>query len=242
MSDVVVMGGGPIGLATAMLLGNDGRKVIVLEKDASPAPASASEAWERWERKGVAQFRQSHYMQPKFRHLLDEELPLVRKELQALGGRRHSLIGMFASTIQDRSPRPGDERFETLTARRPIIEAAFARVAENTPGVEVRRGVAVDTPIAESDRVPRIVGVQTRNGERIRADLVVDALGRRSSIVENITGLGGRAPYEEASDAGFAYYARHFRGVVPEPHGPFFTAMSTIGVLTLPADVDTWQY
>ena len=39
--------------------------------------------------------------------------------------------------------RPGDERFEVVTARRPVMEAALARVAEGTPGVEVRRGTGV---------------------------------------------------------------------------------------------------
>ena len=39
--------------------------------------------------------------------------------------------------------RDGDERFETVTARRPVLEAAVAAVAGRTPGVTIRRGVAV---------------------------------------------------------------------------------------------------
>src|SRR6266567_3810940 len=109
MGDVIVAGGGPIGLATAMLLARDGHEVTVLEKDAEPTPASGDEAWERWERKGVTQFRSAHYMQAKFRHLLDAEFPDVRDEIEASGGRRHSLIGGFGYTIQDPSPRPGDD-------------------------------------------------------------------------------------------------------------------------------------
>ncbi len=51
---VVIVGAGPIGLATAMLLARDGHQVTVLEKDPAAPPATGLEAWERWERGGVA--------------------------------------------------------------------------------------------------------------------------------------------------------------------------------------------
>src|SRR5687768_16483262 len=99
MGDMVVVGGGPVGLATAILFGREGYQVTVLEKDAGTTPATRDEAWEDWQRKGVAQFRSAHYMQAKFRHVLDAELPDVRDEIEACGGKRHSLIGGFARTI-----------------------------------------------------------------------------------------------------------------------------------------------
>ena len=39
--------------------------------------------------------------------------------------------------------RDGDERFELLSGRRVVVERAVASVAEDTPGLDLRRGVAV---------------------------------------------------------------------------------------------------
>ena len=39
--------------------------------------------------------------------------------------------------------RAGDERFEQLTGRRPLVEAVLARQAAREPGVTIRRGAAV---------------------------------------------------------------------------------------------------
>ena len=58
MSNVVICGGGICGLGAALLLARDGHDVTVLERDRSPLPESGEQAWEVWERNGVAQFRQ----------------------------------------------------------------------------------------------------------------------------------------------------------------------------------------
>ncbi|MEX2395342.1 MAG: FAD-dependent oxidoreductase, partial [Actinomycetota bacterium] len=142
--NVVVLGGGPIGLATAMLLAREGHEVLVLEKDEQSAPATIDEIWDRWERKGVSQFRQAHYMHARFRHTVDAEFPDVRDELLSLGGRPFNPIGVMTAHLADPAPREGDDRFESIAARRPIIESAFVRVAENHPGVKVVRGVTVE--------------------------------------------------------------------------------------------------
>jgi 2-polyprenyl-6-methoxyphenol hydroxylase-like FAD-dependent oxidoreductase len=229
-----------------MLLARDGHDVTVFEKDAQPAPADAGEAWETLQRNGIAQFRLAHYMQARFRHLLDAELPEVRDEILALGGVRYSLLDSFLFALDDRAARPGDDRFETVTARRPVLESAFARTAEDTPGVRVARGVAIEGVVADRsfvDGVPHVKGVRTRDGDEVGADLVIDAMGRRSKFVDWVGAIGARAPYEEAFDAGFVYYSRHYRspdGAIPEVRGRLMNMLSTISVLTLPADNGTW--
>jgi 2-polyprenyl-6-methoxyphenol hydroxylase-like FAD-dependent oxidoreductase len=245
MGDVVVLGAGPVGLAIAILLAKDGHHVTVLERDSAATPATAEEAWVGWDRKGVAQFRSAHYVHAKLRQLLDAELPEVRDELLVAGGRRHSLLGGVGYTVVDRSPRAGDERFETITARRPVLEGVFAHVAEETPGVKIVRGVAAAGPVAGDvrDGVPHVAGVKLHDGSIIRCDFVIDAMGRRSKIGDWIAHVGGRPPYEEAVDAGFVYYSRHFRsrdGALPEVVGPYITLLSTFTVLTMPTDGDTW--
>jgi glycine/D-amino acid oxidase-like deaminating enzyme len=60
MADVVVVGGGVVGLGTAMLLAEDGHQVTLLERDPAPPPDGSETAWDTWERRGVNQFRLPH--------------------------------------------------------------------------------------------------------------------------------------------------------------------------------------
>jgi 2-polyprenyl-6-methoxyphenol hydroxylase-like FAD-dependent oxidoreductase len=245
MGSVIVVGGGPTGLASAMLLAREGHEVTILEKDPQSSPATALEAWNDWERTGVAQFRQAHVMHARFRHTLDAEFPGVRDDIIASGGRRVSIMSGFFKMV-DRSVLPGDERFETLTARRPVVESAFARAAENTPGVRVLRGVSVAGPVAEGSLahgIPHVVGVRTKDGQTYRADLVIDAMGRKSPFVEWMEGIGARPPIEEKTDMGFAYYTRHYQcrdGFEPELRRAPITTLSTFVTASVPADNETW--
>ncbi len=110
----------------------------------------------------------------------------------------------------------------------------------------ILRGVAVGSPITgQSVRrgIPHVSGVRTQDGAEITADLVIDAMGRRSKLGDWVIAVGGRPPYEEASDAGFAYYTRHFRsrdGSRPHLRGPIVTSVGTIRILTVVTDNDTW--
>lgn len=92
MADIVVMGGGLCGLASALLLARDGHGVIVLERDPEPPPSTVEAAWERWNRRGVAQFRLAHIYLARFARLLEAELPDVVSAVEAAGGWRHNFV------------------------------------------------------------------------------------------------------------------------------------------------------
>jgi flavin-dependent dehydrogenase len=227
-----------------MLLAGTGREVLVLEKDQAGPPATADEAW-RWDRRGVAQFRQAHYLQARSRQILEVELPAVLEGLIEMGALRFNLIKALPHFGGKGGWRRGDERFDTVTARRPVLEVAFAQAAEDTVGIKIGRGSAVEGPLLgapSAPGVPHVTGVRTSSGEAIPAEFVVDAMGRRSRLPEWVVAAGGRPPHEETSDAGFAYYTRHYRGRhgLPEFKGPFGFDRATLRVLTLPADDDTW--
>jgi 2-polyprenyl-6-methoxyphenol hydroxylase-like FAD-dependent oxidoreductase len=246
MSRIVVLGGGLCGLAAALLLTRDGHDVTVLERDAAPVPTSPEDAWEAWARAGVAQFRQTHYLTPRGCEVLDEALPDVRARLEEVGGLRIDLLGLMPPTVADRAPRPGDERFVTVNARRPTIEQALAAVAEATPALEVRRGTeARELVVGAYDGVPHVAGVRTTSGEELLGDLVVDAMGRRSQLPKLLEAAGAGPIHEESEDSGFLYYTRYFRlrdgGEMPAIRGPLVTPIGTFSVLTIPADNGTWS-
>jgi len=244
MASIVVCGGSVIGLSAAMMLVRDGHRVTVLERDPARPPASTTEAFERWDRRGVGQFHQPHTLLPPFRSILDTELPGTVDRLVEAGCVWLDWLTVMPPLIRDRAPRPGDDRFRFVTGRRPVVEAVLAAVAAED-GIDVRRGVAVTgvrTGASVVDGVPHITGVQTGDGEEIEADLVVDAMGRRTKLAEWLVAAGGVAPRVESEDNGFVYHSRYFRGPeMPAFIGPPVSELGTISVLTIPGDNCTWS-
>jgi 2-polyprenyl-6-methoxyphenol hydroxylase-like FAD-dependent oxidoreductase len=241
---ILIIGGGICGLGTALLLARDGHEVSVLERDADPIPESAEAAWERWERRGVAQFRQPHNFMPGLRLLLEAEMPDVQEALGRAGACRMDLVNPLPQFFTDRTPRPIDDKLWTLTARRPVGEWVFAQAAQAARGVTIRRNVGVDALLigpSAIDGIPHVAGVRTTNGEELRSDLVVDATGRQSRGPQWLAGIGARPPHEEQEDCGFAYYTRFFRGVQPQRRAAVLTPLGSMSLLTLPSDNDTWS-
>ena len=104
----------------------------------------------------------------------------------------------------------GDNAFELVTGRRPIVESAVAFVAQDWPRLTVRRGtvvVGLSTGAPVRDGVPHVVGVVVRLGpafalrprhRHVRAPLSSATVARSQS---------SRLPTEEVDDCGFIYYA-----------------------------------
>jgi 2-polyprenyl-6-methoxyphenol hydroxylase-like FAD-dependent oxidoreductase len=241
---IVIIGGGICGLGTALLLARDGHEVTVLERDADAMPASLQEAWEGWPRKGVAQFRQAHNFMPGLRRLLEAELPDVQEALPKAGAVRYDLLNPLPPFFTDRSPRPIDDQLWTYTARRPVAEWVFATAAGNERRITVRRGARVAELLTGPPAMPgtpHVTGVRTDAGEVLRADLVIDASGRRSRSPEWLAALGARPPYESAADSGFVYYTRFFSGTMPVRRASVLAPLGSFSLLTLLGDNDTWS-
>jgi 2-polyprenyl-6-methoxyphenol hydroxylase-like FAD-dependent oxidoreductase len=240
-----VLGAGVCGLATGMMLARDGHAVTILERDEGSVPGSAHQAWEEWSRDGVIQFRQAHYLQPGGYAVLESTLPDVAAALGEAGAVRFDALSMLPPTIADRAPRAGDERFVTVSARRPALEMVLGRAAQAEPRLEIRRGVGVKALTTQRyNGTPHVSGVATDSGDTLSADLVVDAMGRRSQLPRWLSEAGCRPAHEEVEDAGFIYYTRYFRslnGGVPQPRGPLLAPIGTFSVVTLPSDNKTWS-
>jgi 2-polyprenyl-6-methoxyphenol hydroxylase-like FAD-dependent oxidoreductase len=245
MAKIVVLGAGVCGLAAGILLRRDGHEVTVLERDHAPVPASAPDAWDGWTRDGVTQFRQAHFLVSLGRQVLQESLPDVLAGLEAAGGVRFDALDMMPRSIADRAPRDGDDRYWTINARRPTLEQVLARVADVEPGMTVRRGTTVNGLLTCTyDGTPHVAGVRADTGETFDADLVLDAMGRRSPLPRWLEDAGARAMHEEAEDSGFIYYTRFFRargGATPDFRAPLNTPIGTFSLLTLPSDNGTWS-
>jgi len=219
-----------------MLLADDGHEVTVLERDPA-GPPDPAESWDSWPRRGVTQFRLPHFLLPAFRATAEKELPRVVESFEAAGAYRFNALSKFTRGAMT------EPRFEVLTARRPILESVVARAAQETPGLTIRRGCAVDSLISAPERegVPHVKGVTTQGGEKIGADLVVDCGGRRSALGRWLDGIGAAPLVEEKEDSGVVYYGYHVRTAdgSPFPLGPGVTSAGSVGLLALPADDGT---
>jgi 2-polyprenyl-6-methoxyphenol hydroxylase-like FAD-dependent oxidoreductase len=241
MAQIIVLGAGLTGLSAAMLLARDGHEVTVLERDPAP-PAGPDTAWEGWDRPGVNQFRLPHLMLPRWRALMSTLLPDVLASLDAAGGLSANLIELLPP--QMRGPlRPDDDRFAISTARRPVLEAVLAQAAAATAGLTISRGTQVTGLLSTGTPggVPHIGGVLTAGGRTLRADLVVDCGGRRSALPSWLAAVGVRGPEQERADCGFVYYAMHLRGAMPSTTTLILQHYTSLSIVTLPGDSDTWS-
>ena len=245
MANVTLVGSGVVGMGLAMLLAADGHEVTCLERDAEPPPADAEAAWAQWDRRGVNQFRLLHTFLARFHQIVTAELPQLAARLEADGALQDNILRGAPDFITG-GWRHGDERFDVITGRRAMVERAVAAAAEETPGVTVRRGVAVAGLLTGPPAAPgaiHVSGVRTEAGEDLQADLVIDASGRRSALPVWLAAAGSPPIEQEVDDSGFIYYGRHFRspdGSLPVALGGALQEYGSISGLTLAADHGTW--
>jgi 2-polyprenyl-6-methoxyphenol hydroxylase-like FAD-dependent oxidoreductase len=224
---IVVIGAGVAGLMSSLFLSRDGHDVVLLERDATPLPEDAAAAF-TWDRRGAPQVRHPHALLGLLRNLLRDDLPDVLADLIAAGASEVCWQDFAPDTLDDRSPKPGDEDIALIACRRTTFEWVLRRAAVRTDRVELRDGVRVTGLISEPHTVAaRVTGVHTTAGP-VDADLVVDAGGRHSAI-RTLLGDIGVTFNEERHETGMTYLSRFYRllpGAV-EPDKQVFTTGST---------------
>jgi len=162
--------------------------------------------------------------------------------LRQLGGREVNLLHLNPTSVTA-GWRDGDERYATVTARRPVLEAALAVVADAEPNVTVERGRRVTGLVSDRDADGRVTvhGVRLTDGT-VTADLVIDAGGRRTPVPGWLSALGA-APVIEQAPSALSYYPRYYTGPGGPPLGTGAALVhhESYSVLTLPADNDVWS-
>ncbi len=210
---VVVVGGGVAGLGSALVLARQGHEVTVVERDDTPMPSSADDAFE-WDRRGAPQVRHSHAFLARLVGLLRSEHPDVYADLLEEGATEMRFGDDLPPTITDFARQPDDDDLVMLACRRTTFEWVLRRCAMAEGRVHFRVGVGVDGVVTGEEQlagVPHVSGVHLADGSTIAADLVVVAAGRRSALSEWLEAAGTVAVNEEVDDTGIVYFSRFYR-------------------------------
>jgi menaquinone-9 beta-reductase len=177
--DVIVVGAGPAGSATAILLAEQGLQAVVLERGGPARPKICGE-----------------YLSPEAGRVLDRLGVLKTVESAgavALSGMRitapdgTTLVGRYGAVGRFRPYRE-----HAIGVSRATLDGALLERLRGLP-VDLREGVRVSDVVVERGCV---VGVETVDGRRstrtIRAPIVVAADGRASTVAQR---LGCRHPH-----------------------------------------------
>lgn len=215
---VVVIGGSVAGLGVALALSGRGHRVTILEADATPLPESHTEAFSQWKRRGSPQTRHSHALLARLRNLIRDHAPDLLAKLLACGAEELRFTDRVRELFPGAAIEPGDEDIVALACRRITFEYILRRHVLDTGLVEFRDGVSVERLDARRDEVtglPRVEGVWASSAdgsaERLTADLVVDASGRRSKLGEWLPAIGTAPVREKSSPCGIFYTSRFYR-------------------------------
>jgi 2-polyprenyl-6-methoxyphenol hydroxylase-like FAD-dependent oxidoreductase len=189
--DAVIVGGSLAGCATAILLGREGLRVALVEKQPDPA------AFKR-----VC----SHFIQASAIPTL-ERLDLLDPILAA-GGRRSRIQAWTEWGWLKASP---DEASLGVNLRREVLDPMVREAAAATPGVDLHLGKAATGLLRDGDTVSGVTVRDRDSAESaLTSKLVVGADGRDSQIAE-MAGVK-----EKVIPHGRFAYGGYFEGPMPD--------------------------
>ncbi len=221
----IVMGASIAGLWTARALSDHFDEVVILERDQLPEGPE--------HRPGAPQVRQFHTLLEAGLQQMEVWFPGLKEELISAGAVPYDVVGDIRARIRNRWYPYFPSGWILLSCSRLLLEAGIRRRLRQNPCIRFVDGVEV-VGLQCDETQQRVTGVRTRNrrgrstqGEEDSvhvADLVVDALGRRSQTPEWLVEMGYPAPQESKVDSFLGYVTRKYKR---KPNTPMLLVFAT---------------
>jgi flavin-dependent dehydrogenase len=204
MTAAVVLGGGFAGVLAATVLARYVDDVTVVESGRYPADPAA--------RAGLPQGHHSHLLVTGGAQALETLLPGSIAALLHSGAHLRGLPGDSLILSAEGWFRRHDTGAYLMSCSRWLTDHVVRRRAFADAAVTVRERTHVLALVGTAARVGGVV-VRRADGrtETIRAELVVDATGRRSRATSWLAALGAPAVEERTVDPGLAYSTRTYQ-------------------------------
>ncbi|MFI6323631.1 NAD(P)/FAD-dependent oxidoreductase [Nonomuraea sp. NPDC050556] len=225
MTRAVVLGGGFAGVLAATVLARHVDEVVVVEGDRYPAGPGP--------RRGLPQSHHSHVLVAGGARALERLLPGTLQALYAGGAQLRGLPG-------DALILAGEGWFHRLDTEAYLISCSrglLDHVVRERARVQVRTGTRALGLTGDADRV---TGVVLDPSDKIEADLVVDATGRRSKARAWLAELGGPEIEEVTVSSGLAYSTRVYRAPLSEIPAVMLHPRPARGATVFPIEGDRW--
>ncbi|MGW4461846.1 FAD-dependent oxidoreductase [Micromonospora sp. NPDC004704] len=202
----VVLGASIGGLLAARTLADFYEHVTVVERDELPADAR--------DRQGIPQGRHMHTLLERGARTFEDMFPGLVEELAAAGAPRAHLLREVRLVLSGHELARADTGAAAIQMTRPLLETTVrTRVAALTNVKIVDNHDVVGVQAVDG----RVVGARIRNRatdgveETVRADLVVDAMGRAGRAATWLADLGYEPPTQDRIKIDMAYVSRFLR-------------------------------
>jgi 2-polyprenyl-6-methoxyphenol hydroxylase-like FAD-dependent oxidoreductase len=238
-----VVGSGMAGLFSARILSDHFDEVVLIDRDDVPGgPAT---------RQGVPQGKHFHALLPGGLGIACDLFPGFADDLKAagavpcVGGRDFFAFRPEGKSYDLTTYRPEPRPSGTIYfMSRGLLEDCVRHRVSALANVTTRDRALVREPQSDG---PTVTGVVLEGGERVNADLVVDATGRHARSVGWLAPLGFDAPDESVVNCDFAYASAVLRPDDPGAIGgagffvlPKLQSTEVRGAYLVRVENDTW--
>jgi 2-polyprenyl-6-methoxyphenol hydroxylase-like FAD-dependent oxidoreductase len=210
-SRAVVLGGSTAGLCAAGAVSAYFDEVVVVERDALPADAA--------HRRGAPQSKHPHFLLNSGRRAMNRIFPGYESALIEAGG-LHMMPSMVTAHCEGVGWVP--RRASTMTmvyGSRILIERVLRDKARERANITILEGASVTGIETTRGGAPdgRVIGAWIAGGASgeagrlLEADLIVDAMGRGSSVSSWLTAAGWPEVPVHTLDANVTYTSRWFQ-------------------------------